>query len=157
MTKKILIVGSSNTDLVVKTDHIPAPGETILGEDCIMAAGGKGANQAVAAARLGGDVAFIASVGDDMFGKQSLENFAREKMDCSHIKTVPGASSGIALICVDKDGENSIVVAPGTNYMLKPEDVSEDVIPADGFVLMQLEIPIETIESVAAKAKAKGA
>lgn len=157
MAHKILVVGSTNTDLVVSTDHIPAPGETILGDNFMMAAGGKGANQAVAVARLGGDAEFITCVGDDMFGKKSLENFSKENMDCKCVKIAPGAPSGIALISVDKAAENSIVVAPGANSLLNPEDVCEDSIPADGYVLMQLEIPMATIESTAAKAKSKGA
>lgn len=157
MASKILVVGSSNTDLVVRTDHIPAPGETIMGDGFMMAAGGKGANQAVAVARLGGDVEFITCVGDDMFGKKSLENFGKENMSFGRTKTVAGAPSGIALICVDKCAENSIVVAPGTNSMLNPEDVPAEAIPEGGFVLMQLEIPMATIEAVAAKSKERGA
>ena len=120
---KILIIGSSNTDLVVKTDHIPEPGETILGDNFMIAAGGKGANQAVAAARLGGDVAFIACVGDDMFGRQTLENYKKEHMDISHIRTDKAAPSGVALISVAADGENCIVVAPGANSSLSTADI----------------------------------
>ena len=155
---KILIIGSSNTDLVVKTSHIPEPGETTLGDNFMMAAGGKGANQAVAASRLGGDVAFIACVGNDMYGKQSIENYKKEKMDISHIRMDEKAPSGVALISVADDGENSIVVASGANYALCKADIDA----ADGlfreadYILMQLEIPMPVIEYAAALGKKYG-
>ena len=112
---KIVVVGSSNTDMVVKTPHIPAPGETVLGGEFLMAAGGKGANQAVAAARLGAEVTFVARVGGDVFGEQALAGFRREGLDTRYIVTDPDAASGVALIFVDAGGENSIAVAPGVS------------------------------------------
>lgn len=155
---KILVIGSSNTDLVVKTSHIPEPGETVLGGDFMMAAGGKGANQAVAAARLGGDVAFIAKVGNDMFGKGSIENYKKENMDISHILVDQEAPSGVALISVDSKAENCIVVAPGANNKLSKADIdsAKDLISSCDYILMQLEIPMEVIEYVAEIAFAKG-
>lgn len=155
---KILVIGSSNTDLVVKTDHIPEPGETVLGGDFMMTAGGKGANQAVAAARLGGDVAFIAKVGNDMFGKGSIENYKKEDMDISHILTDPEAPSGVALISVDSKAENCIVVAPGANNKLSKADIdaAKDLISSSEYILMQLEIPMDVIEYVADIAHRQG-
>src|SRR6478609_4320910 len=123
MNKKILIVGSSNTDMVIKTNHLPAPGETILGGTFFMAAGGKGANQAVAAARLGGTVSFICKVGNDMFGSGAKELFQKEGIDVSHLLTDAVLPSGIALIMVDKKAENVIAVASGANAALTPSDL----------------------------------
>ena len=155
---KILIIGSSNTDLVVKTSHIPEPGETILGDNFMIAAGGKGANQAVAASRLGGDVAFIACVGNDMFGRQTLENYKKENMDISHIRTDNAAPSGVALISVAADGENCIVVAPGANTALSTADIdaADALFREADYILMQLEIPMPVIEHAAALGKKYG-
>lgn len=155
---KIIVIGSSNTDMVVKVPHIPAPGETILGSDFLTIPGGKGANQAVAAARAGADVTFIACVSDDSFGKQSVENYKNEGIDTSCIKVQPGIHSGIALINVAVDGENSISVAPGANNHLLPEDIYgfEPVFDGAKIVLTQLEIPMETVEAAAEVAHAKG-
>ncbi len=151
---KIVVVGSSNTDLVIKTDRIPEAGETVLGGHFMMAAGGKGANQAVAAQRLGSDVTFVASVGDDLFGKNAVEGYAREKMNTDFISVKAGVPSGVASIFVDANAENVIVVAPGANSELgKAEiDAAESEIAAADFVLMQLEIPMDTVEYVAEKA-----
>ncbi|MEI6432025.1 MAG: PfkB family carbohydrate kinase, partial [bacterium] len=111
---RIVVVGSANTDLVVGVLHIPAPGETVLGGDLQIVAGGKGANQAVAAARLGAQVTFIARVGDDAFGQTALENFVREGIATDFVRVTPGVASGVALIAVrEETGENAIVVAPG--------------------------------------------
>mgnify|MGYP001178179139 CR=1 FL=1 len=147
---KIIIVGSSNTDLVIKTDKIPMPGETVSGGVFTMAGGGKGANQAVAVARLGGDVSFIAKVGDDLFGRNSIERYKAENMDISHVIKDCNAESGVALITVDEKGENCIAVAPGANETLRREDIDEamDDIVKSSFILMQLEIPMDTIEYV---------
>lgn len=155
---KIIVIGSSNTDMVVKVPHIPAPGETILGTDFLTIPGGKGANQAVAAARAGADVTFITCVSDDSFGKQSVENYKNEGIDTSCIKVQPGIHSGIALINVAVDGENSISVAPGANSHLLPEDIYgfEPVFDEAKIVLTQLEIPMETVEAAAEVAHAKG-
>ena len=155
---KITVVGSSNTDLVIKADRIPQPGETLLGGQFMMAAGGKGANQAVAARRLGGEVSFVACVGDDVFGKDSVANYAREGMDISCVSVKNGVPSGVATIVVDSEAENVIVVAPGANNALgKAEiDAAGDRITASDFVLLQLEIPMETVEYTARKASEAG-
>ncbi|MBL7744515.1 MAG: ribokinase [Chitinophagaceae bacterium] len=153
-TKRIAIIGSSNTDMVVRSKTLPKPGETVLGGTFLMNAGGKGANQAVAAARLGGHVTLVAKVGNDIFGKQSVEGFKRENIDTGYVFVDDETPSGIALIMVNEDGENSIVVAPGANGQLLPADIEQvkDISAAE-IILMQLEIPIETIEAVVRKAK----
>lgn len=147
----IVVVGSSNTDMVIKTLKLPVPGETILGGNFFMNPGGKGANQAVAAARLGGKVSFIAKIGDDVFGKQARNLFERENINTKYLVTDPGHPSGIALITVDDKGENSIVVASGSNGYLLQSDIDlayEEILKSD-IVLMQLEIPLETVIYVA--------
>jgi len=148
---KIAVVGSSNMDLVVKSKRIPAVGETILGGDFIMVPGGKGANQAVAAAKLGAEVYFIAKLGNDIYAEQSLDNFKKEKVNTNHVIQTGEAPSGVALIMVDDDGNNSIVVAPGANQTLLPADVkkAESDIASCGAVVAQLEVPLETIEFAA--------
>ena len=147
----IAVVGSSNMDLVVKSNRIPAIGETILGGDFIMVPGGKGANQAVAAAKLGARVFFIAKLGKDIFGSQSLANFEKEGVNTKYVLQTEEAPSGVALIMVDDDGNNLIVVAPGANHKLSPEDVkeAETDIASSGALVAQLEVPIETIEFAA--------
>ncbi|MGE5429267.1 MAG: ribokinase [Methylococcaceae bacterium] len=152
--RNILIVGSSNTDMVIKTDHFPAPGETILGGKFLMNAGGKGANQAVAAARLGGRVTFVGKTGDDIFGRQAVMQLANEGISVEYMVTDPENPSGVALITVDDKGENSIVVAPGSNGTLAEADFDKAMAALDEaeYVLMQLEIPIPTVEHVAALA-----
>jgi len=152
---KIIVVGSSNTDMVVKTDRFPEPGETIIGGDFYMFPGGKGANQAVAAARAGGEVVFICCVGDDVFGQNALEGYRDEGIDVETAKIVKDAASGVALITVNADGENEIVVASGTNAKLSPIYVSEvmEEMDNDGMFLTQLETPIETIEYLARYSK----
>ena len=155
--KKIIVVGSANTDMVVKIDKHPLPGETRLGGDFFMNAGGKGANQAVAAARLGGNVAFVAKVGNDIFGKQTLEGLTNENIDTSHVFIDDFAPSGTALIIVNAEGENSIVVASGANAKLNEKDVASISDLTDtAFILMQLETPIETISAVINAANIKG-
>jgi ribokinase len=158
MRPYILVVGSSNTDMVVKTDRLPGPGETVLGGSFIMAAGGKGGNQAVAAARLGADVVFVAKVGEDIFGKQAVESFEREGIDTSCIFVDPAYPSGVALISVDARGENCIVVASGANANLVRADlaVAEEKIKNAALVLVQLEIPLATVEYVVATAAGHG-
>jgi len=148
---KILVVGSSNTDMVVNTNHFPAPGETILGGTFLMNAGGKGANQAVAAARLGGNVTFVGKIGIDIFGKQAVSQLENEGINVDFVFTDHVNHSGVALITVDQKGENSIVVAPGSNGTLSEVDIDKasKVIDDAEFVLMQLEIPISTVEYVA--------
>ena len=148
---KVAVVGSSNMDLVVKSQRIPAVGETILGGDFIMAPGGKGANQAVAAAKLGAEVYFIAKLGDDIFGSTSLGNFKKEGVNTKYVLQTQEAPSGVALIMVDERGNNSIVVAPGANNRLSPDDVkkAESDIASCGALVAQLEVPLETIEFAA--------
>lgn len=134
-------------DMVVKTSHIPKPGETVLGGTFFMNPGGKGANQAVAVARMGGEVVFIGKIGDDVFGRQSSQLFDEESVGIGGIISDENSSSGIALITVDSEGENSIVVAPGANANLSPEDVKNAISKyADHKILLiQLEIPMETV------------
>lgn len=158
MTNKIIVAGSMNMDMVVKTTHIPQPGETVLGGTFFMNPGGKGANQAVAVARLGGDVVFVAKIGDDIFGKQSSQLFDEEGVDTGGILSDEDSSSGIALITVDAAGENSIVVAPGANAKLEPGDVEKafEQYPGSKILLIQLEIPMQTVEFAATYAGSKG-
>lgn len=155
----IVVIGSSNTDMVVKVDHLPRPGETVLGGEFCMAAGGKGANQAVAAARAGGRVAFVARVGCDSFGEQAVSGFIEDGIDVSHVSRDSAVPSGVALIMVDNSGENSIAVASGANMLLSPADVSSagDVIGKASVVITQLETPLETVRSSAEAALACGA
>lgn len=156
--KSIVVVGSINTDMVVKSDKLPRPGETVLGGVFSTHQGGKGANQAVAAARLGADVKMIAKVGRDAFGAESVASLSREGIDTSGILTDERHPSGIAVILVDGRGENMISVASGANLALTPEDLcaAEGVIRSAGMVLMQLEIPLPVIEAVARMAKRNG-
>ena len=151
MSKKILVIGSTNTDMVVKAANLPRPGETVLGGVFLMNAGGKGANQAVAAARLGAQVTFVCKTGNDIFGQQSKQLFADEGIDTTYVFSDGEHPSGVALITVDDKAENCIVVASGANAYLLPADLADavDVIKQSDIVLMQLEIPIETIEYVA--------
>jgi ribokinase len=156
MKSYILVVGSSNTDMVVKSERLPVPGETILGGAFLMAAGGKGANQAVAAARLGGEVVFIGKVGADIFGQKTIELLRNERIDTGDVRVDSEHPSGVALITVDAQGENCIVVASGANGNLLPGDVAVEKIKQAAFVVMQLEIPLGTVEYVVAEAAAHG-
>ena len=152
MSKKpIIVVGSSNTDMIIKLDRIPRPGETILGGAFVTAAGGKGANQAVGAARAGGQVTFIARVGQDMFGDQAVAGFVRDGINVAHVFRDKANPSGVALIFVAKDGENSIAVAGGANAKLSPSDVRKAKTAFDGasVLVMQLETPLETVQAAA--------
>ena len=155
---KIIVIGSSNTDMVVRSEHLPRPGESVVGSGFMMAGGGKGANQAVAVARMGHRVIFAAALGDDMFGDAALSGYQRFGIDTSFIvrKDTP---SGVALIMVDSEGQNSISVALGANNSLTIDDVlpALEQIDAGDIVLLQLEIPMATIEAVVAIASAKGA
>lgn len=155
MTNKIIVIGSSNTDMVVKSKVLPRPGETILGGTFLMNAGGKGANQAVTAARLGGDVTLVAKVGKDIFGEQSIAGFKKENINTDFVFVDATAPSGTALIMVNEEGENCIVVAPGANAQLLPADIAQvKELDEAAIVLMQLETPVETIEAVAKITKA---
>jgi ribokinase len=144
---RIVVIGSANTDMVIKTERIPHPGETVIGGEFIMAAGGKGANQAVAAARLGAQVTFIARLGVDVFGDQAVAGYDREGIDTSYIVRDDAVPSGIAMIFVDIRGENSIAVASGANAHLDIQDVdrARDAIVQADVVLVQLEIPLPAV------------
>ncbi|MDI1324247.1 MAG: ribokinase [Algoriphagus sp.] len=155
---KILVVGSSNTDMVVKSAHLPLPGETVLGGQFFTFAGGKGANQAVAAAKLGGDVTFLAKVGNDALGKIAVEGFKKEGIDVSHIITDPDSHSGVALIMVEDSGENCISVASGANGKFTALDIenASELVKKASYVLVQLEIPLEAVTALVDKAFALG-
>jgi ribokinase len=144
--------------MVIKTERLPAPGETILGGDFLMNPGGKGANQAVAAARMGGDVVFVARVGNDMFGQGAIENFKASGIRTDNIVVDPDKPSGVATITVDAKGENCIAVASGANDVLSPEDVNMamDDIDSANVLLMQLETPMDTIEHAVVLGNQKG-
>jgi ribokinase len=148
---RILVIGSSNTDMIIKLGRIPQPGETILGGEFTTAAGGKGANQAVAAARAGGEVTFVARVGRDMFGEKAVAGFVQDDINVKHVTRDPVAPSGVALIFVAKDGENSIAVAGGANGRLSPSDVKKAraAIAGASVVVMQLETPLATVMAAA--------
>ncbi|MDR2652521.1 MAG: ribokinase, partial [Prevotellaceae bacterium] len=155
--QKILIVGSSNTDMVIKTEHLPRPGETVIGGTFFMNPGGKGANQAVTVARLGGQAIFICKTGSDVFGHQAHQLFEEEGIDTSYVLLDSKNPSGVALITVDANAENCIVVASGSNANLLREDVAKakEAIDEADIILMQLEIPMETVEFVAKIANEK--
>lgn len=157
--KKILVIGSANTDMVISAEHFPKPGETLIGHDFMTNHGGKGANQAVAAARLGGYTAFICKLGDDSFGHSTMEMLEKEGIDVSHSSFSDKASSGVALICTIPSGENSIIIDSGTNALLSPDDMiaAEPLFADAAVVLMQLETPIETVIKAAELGKKHGA
>ncbi len=154
----IVVVGSSNTDMVIKAEKFPLPGETILGGEFFLFPGGKGANQAVAASRLGGSVTFVARLGNDIFGEQALQHFKTEGIQTDYIISDPVHPSGVALITVDANGENTIVVAQGSNGALSPDDVQQakNAFDEAGILLMQLEIPIATVLHAAKIGKQSG-
>ena len=151
MPDSIFVIGSSNTDMVILSDRLPKPGETILGGHFLMNSGGKGANQAVAAARLNGRVYFVANVGNDAFGQQAIKQFVMEKINTDFISVDTIHPSGVALINVGANGENCITVAPGANAYLTPDMLAQVLkqITSQDLVLMQLEIPTATIEYIA--------
>ena len=147
----IVVVGSVNQDLVARVEHHPVPGETVLGSGHEAMPGGKGANQAVAAARLGSDVVFVGRVGADEAGRDLVGEFEREGVDVSHLAVDPDAPSGLAIITVDDAGENSIVVSPGANGSVTRSDVegASAVLMAATVTLLQLEIPMEAVLAAA--------
>lgn len=158
MANKIVVIGSTNTDMVMRTSVFPRPGETVLGGEFFLNPGGKGANQAVAAARLGGQVTFVTKIGNDLFGEQALAQFRKESIHTGYILSDPQHPSGVALITVDAQGENTIVVAPGANGALSPQDIqaAEPAFVNCDVVLMQLEIPLSTVVSATQLAKQYG-
>lgn len=158
--KKILVVGSANTDLVISADHFPLPGETMFGHGFMTNHGGKGANQAVASARLGGNTVFIGKVGDDQFGHSTVEMLRGENIDVSALGVSADAPSGVAIITtLTTTGENSIVLDAGANAQLSAADVqqAERLFSDASIVLMQLETPIEALVEAAALGKKYGA
>ncbi len=154
---KITVLGSLNMDLVINTPRIPAMGETIHGQGFATFPGGKGANQAVAAARLGGDVKMIGCVGGDSFGQDLIGNLIQNNVGVENIKTVAGISTGIAVIVI-KEGNNFIILDSGANFKLQPEDVDRvsDVIKTRDILMLQLEIPMEVVEKAVRTAKEYG-
>jgi ribokinase len=159
MTKNtIVVVGSSNTDMIIQLDRIPRPGETILGGEFTVAAGGKGANQAVGAARAGGAVTLVARIGQDMFGEQAVQGFLKDGIKVDYVFKDKASPSGVALIFVAKDGENSIAVASGANGKLSPTDVkkAKAAIQQAALLVMQLETPLETVQAAAELGAAQG-
>lgn len=158
--KKILVVGSANTDLVISADHFPLPGETMFGHGFMTNHGGKGANQAVASARLGGNTVFIGKVGDDQFGHSTVEMLRGENIDVSALGVSADAPSGVAIITtLTTTGENSIVLDAGANAQLSAADVqqAERLFSDASIVLMQLETPVEALVEAAALGKKYGA
>lgn len=145
--KRIVVVGSSNTDLIIKVSEIPRPGETLLGGEFMTFPGGKGANQAVAAARAGGDVVFVAAVGDDAYGEEAIKGYRLDNINTEDIKVCKGVPSGIAMITISDKGENAITVASGANAELTPADLEEAEEPFDeaDYMLIQLETPLDTV------------
>jgi len=158
MRKAITVIGSSNTDMVVKSSRLPAPGETVIGGEVGMYPGGNGANQGVAAGGPGGDVFFVCKKGNDVFGAEASSLLKKEGIDITHFTTDPLLPSGVALISVDHKGENCIVVASGANAAVSHNDLQgiEPLLEQSAIVLLQLEIPIATVEYAAKLAADKG-
>ena len=152
----IIVIGSINADLVVRAPRFPAPGETIQGEDLATIPGGKGANQAVAAARLGAEVAMVGRVGADSFGTSLIENLKQNHVNTTRVHRDETTATGTAVIVVDAHGQNSIVLSPGANAKLKPADVEPASFLDPKLLLLQLEIPIETVLHAARLAKESG-
>ncbi|WP_319584191.1 ribokinase [uncultured Pseudodesulfovibrio sp.] len=157
--KKLIVLGSVNADHVIQLDDFPRPGETVIGHGYQVLPGGKGANQAVASARLGAEVGFIACVGDDDFGARILKRFADDGIDTSAVTVVEGMPTGLALIQIAANGENSIVISAEANGYLTPEVLERQLglLQEADTLLMQLESPLETIQLAARKAREAGA
>src|SRR3979411_1611092 len=154
---RILVVGSANADLMIAMPELPKRGETVRGHDFLVAPGGKGANQATAAARLGGDVGFIGSIGNDDFGKNIKASLLDSGVDTAHLKVKP-SSTGVALVLSETSGENSIAIAAGANDFLLPADIdaAKDEIAKASIVVCQFESPVATVERVIQIAKKCG-
>jgi ribokinase len=155
MSSAVLVVGSANADLVVPVERRPGGGETVLGGDTTLSPGGKGANTAAAAGRLGADVALLGAVGDDPYGRLLRDSLAGAGVATGHVRTV-GRPTGIAYITVTPDGENSILVSPGANSALEPGDITDDVLDGVRVMVTSLEVPLPTVEHAVARASAKG-
>ena len=155
---KIAVVGSANIDLTTFTDKFPSPGETIFGREFNLGFGGKGANQAAAARLCGAEVAMIARVGDDLFGEATVRNFEAQGIDASRVLLSKGASSGVAPIFVDASGQNRIIVVKGANDLLSPADVdaAAEVLSQAQMIILQLEVPVETVYHTLRFARARG-
>jgi ribokinase len=155
---RIAVIGSANVDLVTYTDQFPRPGETIFGREFSLGFGGKGANQAVAARLCGAHVAMVARVGDDLFGPANIENFAARGIDTSRVLITPGVSSGVAPIFVESSGQNRIWVVKGANDRLSPDDVdaAAGVLEDADFLVLQLEVPLETVYYALRFARGRG-
>ena len=158
MQPKIVVIGSANLDMLVRASRIPRPGETVLGGGLLQSRGGKGANQAVAAARLGAQVTFVARLGRDATGQEACAAYEKEGINIQYIAWDESAPSGVALIVIDPAGENTIVVAPGANASLSTDDIAraEEQIKTADCLLLQLEIPLESVIAAARLAHARG-
>lgn len=158
MAKKLMVLGSSNVDYILKVPHFLLPGETLAGDQYQVALGGKGANQAVAAARAGADITFIAAVGDDDVGKGAIVQFQQDQIDTRLMTIIENEKTGVALIFVNKEGENMIGIYSGANAHVTPDFITPFLpdIEAAGMLLMQLETPLETLELAAKKAQSAG-
>jgi ribokinase len=152
---KIVVIGSANADLMLTVPVLPKPGETVRGRDFVVASGGKGANQAVAAARLGGNVSFVGCIGDDAFGRSLHGSLADSGVDLAHLKVAAGAASGIAMVMTEASGENSIAISGGANDLLQPGDIDAlaALVGQASLVVCQFESPAETVERALAVAK----
>lgn len=146
----ILVIGSANMDMVVRVSGFPLPGETVFGNDVETFPGGKGANQAVGVARLGGQCSFLGRVGNDDFGRSLKQSMAAEGVNVDHLMLTEGISTGTAIVAVDSRGENSIIVSSGANFALTPDDIfgCEELFEKSAVVLLQLEIPLPTARAV---------
>ncbi|MCH9695947.1 MAG: ribokinase [Gammaproteobacteria bacterium] len=154
--KSILVIGSSNTDMVIRVPELPAAGETVMGSNFRIFGGGKGANQAIAARRAGGEVRFLAALGDDDFGSTAIDTFQREGIQTDAIKVMSDKASGVALIYVSDAGENCIAVASGANACLRCDVLDESLVSDAQLLLVQLESPLETVARAIAVAKQAG-
>ncbi len=155
---RITVIGSINTDLIILSDKIPVIGETVIGNEFHMMGGGKGANQAIAIKRLGGAVDFVCCVGDDLYGENMIKSMAAEGFNLQHVKKQERVASGIAMIMVDRQAQNCILVAPGANAKLSADliDAVNPFSDQTAFLLMQLEIPLESVQYATAKARERG-
>lgn len=157
MSRRVVVIGSSNTDLIVRTGRLPRPGETVLGAKLDRAPGGKGANQAVAAARMGAKVVFVGCIGVDAYGDAALHGLAEENIDISYVARDTVNPSGVAIVMLDKKGQNSIVVAPGSNGAFKPADIDKAPVSRGDILVLQHEIPIQSVARAIENGKKCGA
>ncbi|MBF8755467.1 ribokinase [Pseudomonas guariconensis] len=158
MSAKVVVVGSLNMDLVARTQRLPRPGETLAGDSFFTVPGGKGANQAVAVARLGASVAMIGNVGDDAYGQQLRQALQHEGIDCQGVGVCQGVSSGVALILVDAASQNAIVIIPGGNGQLTPASVQrfDALLQSAEVIICQLEVPMATVAWTLARGRELG-